>query len=141
MQVQILSLYTPSVPGVESKQLFFLTVVMLHIKLNGMEHRTSCKHIFCPKTPSTPGWSCMVKISESSHVAYQMEWSIEHHASTYSDLTHILILWVGSKGQIVFFFLKILMIMHIKLKGMELRAPCTPDLWVELKGQIYKLYR
>ena len=29
---------------------FFLKVVMLHIKLKGMEHRAPCKHIFCPYT-------------------------------------------------------------------------------------------
>ena len=38
--------------------------------------------------------------SESSHVAYPIgkEWSIEHHASTYSVLTHTLNLRVGLKG-------------------------------------------
>ena len=45
MQVHILSLYTPSTPGMGSKVItFFLKVVMLHIKLNGMEHKTLCKY-------------------------------------------------------------------------------------------------
>ena len=50
MQVHILSLYTPSVPGVLSKGLniFFLKEVNFHIKLTGVEHRAPCKHILCP---------------------------------------------------------------------------------------------
>ena len=44
MQAHILSLHAPSIPGVGSKvKSFFLKVVMLHIKLIGMEQRTPCK--------------------------------------------------------------------------------------------------
>ena len=48
MQANILSLHTPSTPqGRGSKvKTFFLKVVMLHIKLMGMEHRAPCKYIF-----------------------------------------------------------------------------------------------
>ena len=54
----ILSLLTPSTPGVGSKvKTFLLKVVMLHLKLKGMEHRVSCKHIFCTYTHAQPrGW-------------------------------------------------------------------------------------
>ena len=34
---------------------FFLEVVMMHIKLKGMECRAPCKHILCLHTPSTTG--------------------------------------------------------------------------------------
>ena len=44
--------YTHAIPWVESKgqNIFFLKEVELHIKLKGVEHRTPCKHIFCPCT-------------------------------------------------------------------------------------------
>ena len=54
---------------------------MLHIKLNGMEHRAPSKHIFCPYTHPRPLGS-MVKtffFSESSHVAFQIK-GLEHRA-------------------------------------------------------------
>ena len=61
MQAYILSLqtHTPSTPGVRSKvEFFFLKVVMLHIKLKGIEHRAPCKHIFFPLTHLQPvGWT------------------------------------------------------------------------------------
>ena len=40
----------------------------------GIEHRASCKHIFCPNTPRPFGgvkWS----FTGSSHVAYQIKWN------------------------------------------------------------------
>ena len=52
--------------------------------------------------------------SEYGHVAYQREWSAEHHASTYSLLTHPLNLWVGLKGKKK--RLNVVML-HIKLGG------------------------
>ena len=72
------TLHTPSTPGMGSKgqNVFLLNIVMLHIKLNGMEYRATCKHIFCPYThPQSPDG---VKrpthlFSESSHVAYQIK--------------------------------------------------------------------
>ena len=47
IQAHILSVHTLSIPGLGSnrQKAFFLKVVMLHIKLNGMEHRAPCKHI------------------------------------------------------------------------------------------------
>ena len=59
-------------------------------------------HILSLHTPSIWGGVKGQNIfSESSHVAYQIwkEWSIEHHASTTSVLTHTLNLWVGLKGK------------------------------------------
>ena len=56
-------------------------------------------------------------LSESSHVAYQKEWRKEYHASTYYVLTHTLG-WVKLSEKI----LKEISL-HIKLKGMEHRAP------------------
>ena len=40
---------THSTPGLgQGLKFFFLKVVMLHIKLIGMEHRAPRRHIFCP---------------------------------------------------------------------------------------------
>ena len=36
------------------KKLFFLKVVILHVKLKGMEQRAPCKHIFYPYTQPLP---------------------------------------------------------------------------------------
>ena len=75
MQTHILSLHTPSTPGVgsEGKNIFFLLkVVMLHIKLKGMEYRAPCKHIFCPYTHPQPlGWG--QKVKTFFYVAYQIK--------------------------------------------------------------------
>ena len=67
-------LHTPSNPlgGVKGQNIFF-KVVMLSIKLKGMEHRASCKHIFCPYTHSQPvGWIKRKK-SEYGHIPYQIK--------------------------------------------------------------------
>ena len=65
MHANNLPVDTPSVPGVGSKgqkHFFFLKEVMLHINLKGTEHRTPCKHIFCPYTHPQPlGLIQMVK--------------------------------------------------------------------------------
>ena len=46
MHAHILSLHTPSTPRWSQNVItFFLIVVMLHIKLKGLEHKTPCKHI------------------------------------------------------------------------------------------------
>ena len=37
-------------PGVGSEGHFLLKVVLLHIKLKGLEHRAPCKNILCPYT-------------------------------------------------------------------------------------------
>ena len=52
MQAHMPSLHTCPAPRVESKGRFLLKVVMLNIKLKGMEHRAQFKHIFCPYIPS-----------------------------------------------------------------------------------------
>ena len=106
--------------------LFFLKVVLLYIKLKGMEHRTLCKRILCHYTYPRPWDGINIFIfTERSHAAYQIkrEWSIEHHASPYSVLTHILDPSVGVKGQ-TFFLLKEVGL-HIKLKGTEHSASCN----------------
>ena len=58
MQAHILSFHTldPWV-RIKGQNIFSLKVVMLHIKLKGMEHRAPCKHIICPYTQPQPvGW-------------------------------------------------------------------------------------
>ena len=56
MVANIFPVDTPSTPdeGSKGKNIFFLKVVMLHIKLKGMEHRGPYKHIFCPYTHPRP---------------------------------------------------------------------------------------
>ena len=56
MQAHILSLHTNSTPGVGVKGqiILLLKVVMLHIKLMGIEHRAPYKHILCPYTHPYP---------------------------------------------------------------------------------------
>ena len=96
---------------------------MLHIKLKGMEYRAPRKHIYCPSAPGARSKGENFLFSESSHVAYQREWSVEHHASIYlffySVHKYTLDPWVRSKGQ-NFFFLNVVML-HIKLKGKTYR--------------------
>ena len=50
MYAHSMSLHTPLTPEVGSKvkKVLFLKVVMMPIKLMGMEHRAPCKHMFCP---------------------------------------------------------------------------------------------
>ena len=70
-------------------------------------------------TPLAPGVGSKGQntFSESSQVVYHREWSIEHHESKYSVLTHSSP-EMGSKGQIFNFFWNMVML-HIKLKGMK----------------------
>ena len=76
MVANILPTYTPSTQGVESKVILhlFLKVVMLHIKLKGIEHRAPRKQICCHYTHQRPlGWGQKVILflfSKSGHVAY-----------------------------------------------------------------------
>ena len=72
----ILPVYTSSTTRVWGQKIktFFLKVVMVHIKLKGMDYRAPCKHIICPYTHQRPlGGVKRSKhfFSESSHVAYQ----------------------------------------------------------------------
>ena len=50
INANVLPLHTPLTPGVRSKSqnscIFYLKVVMLHIKLKRMKHRTNFKHEF-----------------------------------------------------------------------------------------------
>ena len=58
------------------KSIFFLKVVMLNIKLKGMQHRSPHKHLFCPFTHSQPpgvGQKVKTFFSESSQAAYQIK--------------------------------------------------------------------
>ena len=71
MQAHILSLHTPSVPGVWSKcpNIFPSESSCVLIKLKGMEHRAPHKHIFCPYTHPLPlGFGQNIFSSESSRV-------------------------------------------------------------------------
>ena len=68
MHAHILSLYTYSTPLVGSKgqPIFSLEVVILHIKLKGMEHRAPCKRIcFFYTHPRPLGWD-----QRSKHFIY-----------------------------------------------------------------------
>ena len=76
MHAHIPSLHTYSTPLVGSKgqPIFSLEVVILHMKLKGMEHRAPCKRIcFLYTHPRPLGWDQRSKhfFTESSHVAYQ----------------------------------------------------------------------
>ena len=90
-----------------------------------MEDNASTQYVLT-HTLESPGVGVKVKtfFSESSHVAYQ----INEDGAQSTMQAHILSLQtpsipgVGSKVKI-FFLLKVVML-HIKLKGMELRAPC-----------------
>ena len=69
---------------------------MLHINLEGMEHRAACKHTFCPYTYPQPlglGQNIFLKVAKSHNknkLSNLKEWSIEQHASTYSVLIYTL---------------------------------------------------
>ena len=66
--------FTHARPWSKDQNIFLLKVVMLHIKLKGIEHRASFKHYSArTHTPSTPRWGQKVKTflsSESKCVAY-----------------------------------------------------------------------
>ena len=78
-------------------------------------------------TPSIQGVASKVKLyvfSESSHVAYQIK-ADEAGSKMVANILPTdtpLAQGVGSKGQNYIFFLKVVML-HIKLKGIEHRAP------------------
>ena len=102
MQGHILSLHTLDPwGGVKGQNNFFLKVVILHIKLKGMEHRAPCKHIFCPLTHTLdPGVESKIKtffFSESSHVVYIKLKPMDPRA----PCTYIFY-QIGSKGQNIF---------------------------------------
>ena len=78
MIANILATDTPSTPGVGSKGQtnIFLKVVMLHIKLKGIELRAPWKQICCHYTQQRPlglGHTFYFYFSKSGHVAYQIK--------------------------------------------------------------------
>ena len=113
---------------VETFFFFLLKVVMLHIELKGMEHRVPCKHIFWPYTHPQPPDGVKrsnIFLAVSSYVAYQIKGNgaqnimQAHTGSLRTTLTP----GTGVKSQINFSSDSIVML-HIKLMGMEHRAPC-----------------
>ena len=63
-------------PQMESKgqHIFWLKVVMLHIKLKGIEHSVSCNYIFFSYTHHRPPYGVKTFFfAESSHVAYRIK--------------------------------------------------------------------
>ena len=73
------------------------------------DHKCSNRkaHILSLHTPLIPGVESKVKIYfflkvVMLHYQIRREWSIEHHASTYSVLTHTLDPWGGVKCQNIF---------------------------------------
>ena len=121
----------PRPPGVgpKVKTVFFLKVVMLHIKLMEKEHRAPCKHLFCPYTHLGPwvGPKDQNIFTESSHAAYQIkgyDGCRNMQARIFCPSTPFSTPGVGSKVK-TYSFLKVVML-HIKLIGMELREPCKP---------------
>ena len=68
---------------------YFLKVVMLHVYLTGMKQITQCEQIFCPYTPTTPGWdqkvktfffsrSCCILIKEKEVLNAMWVWPYAH---------------------------------------------------------------
>ena len=79
-------LLTPWVGCGQTVNLFsFLKVVMLHMELIGMKHRTPCKQMFCLlQSPSTPVWSKTVK----TFFFWRRLCCISHYAIKMFDLMH-----------------------------------------------------
>ena len=78
MVANILPTDTPSAQGMGQnvKLYLFLKVVMLHIKLKGIERRSPWKQICCHYTHQRPlGWDqkLICFFSKSGHVAYQIK--------------------------------------------------------------------
>ena len=109
--------------GSKGQDIFFLKVVMLHIKLKGMGHRTPCNYMLCPYThPRSLEWVERSKYSFMKVVLLhiKIKWN-----GVYSTMqAHILSLhthpnrWVGLKGKKQ--NLNVVML-HIKLKGKKYR--------------------
>ena len=76
MLANILHLHKPSNHGGVKRSFFsFLKVVMLHMKLTGMKHRTPCKQIVCPFTHPPPLDGVKRPkffFSEEGHVVYRI---------------------------------------------------------------------
>ena len=109
---------SPSTPGMGSNvKFFFLKVVMLHINLIGTEHRASTMqhgskyHIFCSYTPLDT-WDGVKRSIVFCCKSNKREWNLEHHAITYSVLTHTLNLRVCFKSKKI-----ILNVVMLQIKG------------------------
>ena len=112
---------------VKRSNIVLLKVVMLHIKLKGMEHRVPCKHIVCPNTYPQPTDGAKRSnhfIAENSHVAYQ----IKGNGTQGIIQVHILSLHTPSTyGWVqINFVLKVVML-RIKLMGMKHTTPCKHE--------------
>ena len=112
--------------GQEANIQLFQNMVMLHIKSKGMTNAATCNHIFCPYTPPQPlgGVKAKTFFPESSHVAYQIKVNGTEstmHAHILSLQHHRPLGWAQTVK--TFFLLKVVML-HIKFKGMDHRAPC-----------------
>ena len=79
-------------------------------------------NILCRPPSPDPGGVKIHLFQNMGHVAYQIKGNDER--STYSVLTHTLNSWDGVKGQNNFFYIFLAVMLHIKLKGTEHRAPC-----------------
>ena len=106
-----------------SQKVFFLKVVMLHIKLTEMKHRTTCKQIFCPYTHSrslggVDPCGGFKSFSVLKVVMVHMKIIGMKHRTPGKQIlcpfTQPWTLELGSKVKA--FFLKVVM-MHIKLNG------------------------
>ena len=78
VQAHILLLHTPSTPRVGSRSKQVLLKVVIVSKGANIRNRYNRVPQCC--------------------ISSKREWNIEHHASTYVDLTHTLNPWGGSKG-------------------------------------------
>ena len=117
MQPHILSLNTPSIPGVRSNghDCLFQKIVMLHIKLKGMARTTTCDQPFCPYTQTRPlGWGQKVKTlfsSENGRVAYQIKGNKTCDNLQSNNLT---LHTPDLRDRVNFFLLKVV-VLHINL--------------------------
>ena len=123
---------------------------MLHVKLKRMEHRATCKHVFC----SVPGvWLKGQNIFFLKKVMLHIKLKgMECRAPCkhiFCPYKHPQPVW-GRVKRSKHFFLNVVML-HIKLNYRErsvdqhrsknFNLTHTPDLWMGSKGHILKLYR
>ena len=87
-------------------------MVMLHIKLKGMEHRAQCKQIFGSYLTHTLNLWAELKVQKKSECGHVAERNIDYHRNKLFDLTHTPDFWVWFKSDIE--------IVQISLCGIEL---------------------
>ena len=93
------SVLTRSLRWGQKVKTFFLKIVMLHIKLKGLELRAPCKHIFCPNTHPRPVGSVQ-KVKTFSFLNVVMlhikrNGIVKDLTNKNFDLTHIPGIWAG----------------------------------------------